>query len=384
MISVITKVSAWFDRKMGISERLLVGLPLISFVVLTAYPDEPVKFAYGMELCLAVIFVACYIAGWIDKKTTIPFAVRITAFIVLVLSILLSIWVRDVWQLQLLFLVTVAYLIPFYLHIFWATLFLILCHLGASVACFLFQPSSMLMPLWPIFLYFGVEVLIMTTTYNWIRERRAREQLGFVNNKLEATQQLLEESSKQEERLRISRNLHDVIGHHLTGLNMQLEHASYITEGRAKEKVDQAYAISRLLLADVRQVVSDMRLLPTMDLKSSLLQLTQASEKPLVNLDMPSTLNFDDARVAEALFCVVLEILNNCKRHSKASTLDFVLREDESGWLLQARDDCRSPVHLKHGNGLNGLRERIEQLNGTFEIDSSAGLVHRVAIPRLS
>src|SRR4030095_15871945 len=90
-------------------------------------------------------------------------------------------------------------------------------------------------------------------------EAAARDELATVNRELLSTRALLAESSRVEERLRISRDLHDTLGHHLTALSLQLDVASRLTEGKAADHVRQAHAIAKLLLSDVRNVVSELR-----------------------------------------------------------------------------------------------------------------------------
>lgn len=90
-------------------------------------------------------------------------------------------------------------------------------------------------------------------------ERDAREELARANAELVARQSLLAESSRIAERLRISRDLHDTLGHHLTALSLQLDVAARLASGQAAAHVREAHAITRLLLGDVRDVVSRMR-----------------------------------------------------------------------------------------------------------------------------
>ena len=90
-------------------------------------------------------------------------------------------------------------------------------------------------------------------------EAAARQALAAVNAELLSTRALLAETSRVEERLRISRDLHDTLGHHLTALSLQLDVASRLSEEPAADHIRQAHAIARLLLSDVRDVVSRLR-----------------------------------------------------------------------------------------------------------------------------
>ena len=71
--------------------------------------------------------------------------------------------------------------------------------------------------------------------------------------------ELLEISSRTTERLRIARDLHDLLGHHLTALSLNLEVASHLATGEANEQIEKSKAITKLLLGDVRDVVSRLR-----------------------------------------------------------------------------------------------------------------------------
>src|SRR3546814_12036878 len=76
------------------------------------------------------------------------------------------------------------------------------------------------------------------------------------NSELRATRALLAESSRLSERMRISRELHDLLGHHLTALSLNLEVATHVSSGKAQEHVRQAHTLAKLLLTDVREAVS--------------------------------------------------------------------------------------------------------------------------------
>ena len=89
--------------------------------------------------------------------------------------------------------------------------------------------------------------------------QRAKERLERLNRELQATQDLVKQASQQQERTRIARDLHDLIGHHLTALIINLEVAKHQTSGPAKEQVEQSHALAKLLLSDVREAISEIR-----------------------------------------------------------------------------------------------------------------------------
>lgn len=204
-------------------------------------------------------------------------------------------------------------------------------------------------------------------------ERAAREELGRANAELIATQSLLAENSRIAERLRISRDLHDTLGHHLTALSLQLDVASRLTSGQAADHLREAHAITRLLLGDVRDVVSQMRETSRIDLAQSLRALATGRGAPVVHLDMPDALPLEDAGQAHALLRSVQEIVTNAARHGGARNLWIRIERRADGIDLHARDDGRGAAELTWGHGLRGMRERFEEFSGRVEVTPGPG-----------
>ena len=204
-------------------------------------------------------------------------------------------------------------------------------------------------------------------------ERAAREQLVRAHADLVATQSLLAENTRIAERLRISRDLHDTLGHHLTALSLRLDVASRLTSGQPADHVREAHAITRLLLADVRDVVSTMRESSRVDLAHTIRALAADAGALQIHLDIPESLPVDDAGQAHALLRSVQEIITNALRHGGARNLWIRLERRPEGIDLHARDDGRGAAELKWGNGLTGMRERFEEFAGRVEFTPGPG-----------
>ncbi|HEX3141949.1 MAG TPA: histidine kinase dimerization/phosphoacceptor domain-containing protein, partial [Rhizobacter sp.] len=104
-------------------------------------------------------------------------------------------------------------------------------------------------------MYVGYSSFTFITGLVAKQQAQAREEQRRLNAELRATRVLLAESSRLSERLRISRELHDLLGHHLTALSLNLEVAGHLTEGKAQEHVRQSHTLAKLLLTDVREAV---------------------------------------------------------------------------------------------------------------------------------
>jgi signal transduction histidine kinase len=208
---------------------------------------------------------------------------------------------------------------------------------------------------------------------------------ALVKRELHETRELLAETSRNAERVRISRDLHDTLGHHLTGLSIQLDVAARRVDGPAAADIREAHAITRLLLSDVRSVVSQLRQSGPVDLMVPLRSLAASAARPQVHIDGPATLMVRDPAAAETVQRSIQEIITNAVRHSAAENLWIAIKTTRRGIELDARDDGRGAAALICGNGLTGMRERFAEAAGSLEFTTAPGRgfqVHGV-IPHL-
>jgi signal transduction histidine kinase len=233
-------------------------------------------------------------------------------------------------------------------------------------------------------LFLGIALFAFMTGIVALRQHAARDELRKVNSELRATQGLLADNTRIAERVRIARELHDLVGHHLTALTLNLEVATHLVEGKALEHVQQAHSLAKLLLADVREVVSEMREDDTVDVAAALQTLADGTPEPKVHLDLAEGLRLNDPQRAQVLLRCTQEIITNCVRHAEATNLWLRVVQDEKGIALSARDDGRGADEVEAGNGLNGMKERLRQLGGALTIDTSpgAGFALRAWVPR--
>ena len=226
--------------------------------------------------------------------------------------------------------------------------------------------------------WLGFQVFAVLISQAAAREATARNDLAKLNAELRATQQLLVDSSQVAERMRIARELHDLVGHHLTGLSLNLEVASHLTEGQAQDHIQTAKSVTKLLLQDVREVVSTLRGDDSFDLGRAIRTLTKDIPKPHIHLDVPEDLGIYDPVRAETILRCVQEIITNAARHSAAQNLWIESVKMADGVEVRARDDGKGVKQLQPGNGLTGMRERVEQAGGVLEIESAPGTGFRL------
>lgn len=232
------------------------------------------------------------------------------------------------------------------------------------------------------------------------REAAARSALAEAHAELHAATTLLATSSRAEERLRIARDLHDLVGHQLTALALELEAATLEAASRASTSptpvgrppapavdapsvpttslhVQRARGIAKELLTDVREAVGELRA-PQPGLGRALEAVTTGLPRPDVELSVDDELAVDDQTTLALVRCVQ-EIVTNTARHADATTLRIeVMRPAGGGVRLVAYDDGRGAEQLRPGNGLAGITERIEGLGGTVEFVTAPGQGLRV------
>jgi signal transduction histidine kinase len=192
----------------------------------------------------------------------------------------------------------------------------------------------------------------------------------------------LAEQSRTAERLRIARELHDALGHHLTAMSLNLEIAAHQTSGEARDNVRTAQSLARLLLGDIRELACSMKHGRATDLVEGLGRLAETVPVPAVHVDIAPGTRVEDPRRAHALLRCAQELVSNSIRHAGARNIWIALRVSAAQVELTARDDGATTGALRPGSGLSGLRERLEELGGSLVVDAShAGFAVRATVP---
>ncbi|MFP2898016.1 sensor histidine kinase, partial [Corallococcus sp. 4LFB] len=214
-------------------------------------------------------------------------------------------------------------------------------------------------------IYTGFQGFTFGTALVMVREAEARRELARVHVELQATQVLLATREREGERLRIARELHDSVGHHLTALSLNLEAAAHTAKDPAStEHLRRAREAARTLLSEVRGTVTALRDAP-MPLLPSLRALAEGVPGLAVHLELPQALALESSEAAHSLFRCVQEVLTNTLRHAGAHNLWITLVPTEGGGVrVHTRDDGRGAARVTPGSGLTGMRERFTRLGG--------------------
>jgi signal transduction histidine kinase len=228
---------------------------------------------------------------------------------------------------------------------------------------------------WVITKSYALQLLLVFTAQALRREAETARALAETNRELRSAQAIIANTVRNAERLRISRELHDAWGHELTALGLQLEIASHVTEpDRANDHVLQAKGLARALLGKVRDVVATLREAERCDLNDALEALAKSVPAPAIHVSISPGVRVGPDQ-AHALVRCAQEAVTNAVKHAEASNLWLQVTSDGEGVRLVARNDGKArPVAVSPGNGLVGMRERIEQLGGRLAVRMEAGL----------
>ena len=222
-------------------------------------------------------------------------------------------------------------------------------------------------------------VLLPFTLYS----RTRRENL---EGELETARERISELTIFEERQRIARDLHDTLGQKLSMIGLKSDLAARLVEKNPEQAVLEIKDIrqaARLALKEVRELVADMRAVRIEEelyrveqiLKAAQIKLRLNGDKREIN--MPT--------LAENVISMCLkEAVTNIVKHSKATIcrINFYQSDDEFKMTIQDNGIGFKRSHeLEGGNGLNGMQERIEFINGSLEIENGDGTTVILKIP---
>ena len=216
--------------------------------------------------------------------------------------------------------------------------------------------------------YAGFQLFAAISTQALAAAQAARDEAQRINAELLATRAMLAEAARAEERLHLSHELHDVAGHKLTALKLQLGLAA---AGQAAA-LAACRQLADELLGDVRGVVGALRAHEGVDLHASLAALAEGIPQPHIALQLAADARPADFARAQALLRAAQEGVTNALRHAGARQLQIALRREGATLQLSVVDDGRGSAGAAPGNGLKGLQERLAAVGGSLHFGAHA------------
>jgi two-component system, NarL family, sensor histidine kinase DesK len=205
-------------------------------------------------------------------------------------------------------------------------------------------------------------------------------QRNRANRKLRMAHQEIEHLAKVAERERIARDLHDVLGHTLSVIILKSELAGKLIDrdpARAKAEIGDVERTSRAALADVRNTIRGYR---SHSLEAELKQAKATLETAGVAVKSEQAEVTLTPAQESVVALLVREAVTNVVRHARARNCQLRLLPVNGSCLLEIEDDGRGGQQAE-GNGLRGMRERVQALGGTLERESGSGTRLRIQFP---
>jgi signal transduction histidine kinase len=237
-------------------------------------------------------------------------------------------------------------------------------------------------------------LVVSAVAVNRLREleRRAEEQRVFAETAEQRMRTLSQQlvATQEEERRKLSRELHDHVGQLLTGLRMSIGRI----ERTGQVSLAPTIADSRLIIDDLTRIVRDLAsglrpsMLDDLGLQPALEWLGRdVSRRCGLQVTMTVDGELDDVPDAHrtCAYRVVQEALTNVTRHAAASRAVVTVRRRHDALMLSVRDDGAGfrAVQTSDGLGLRGMEERVKELRGSVDISSApaAGTTLTVHLP---
>ncbi|HEY2494158.1 MAG TPA: sensor histidine kinase [Paenibacillus sp.] len=224
-------------------------------------------------------------------------------------------------------------------------------------------------------------ILLPVTNYNRNKSDKLQEQLEDANKRIS-------ELVKLEERQRIARDLHDTLGQKLSLIGLKSDLAGKLitkNPSQAQIEINDVRQTARTALKEVREMVTQMRGTRLPDELFRIRQILKAAEIDFTfegdtNLTNTSLMN------ENVISMCLKEAVTNIVKHSSASTCSIVIEPTRSGLVVKLKDDgvgLADESIYSRGNGLRGMRERLEFVNGSMEITSDMGTMIIIRVPNV-
>ena len=240
-----------------------------------------------------------------------------------------------------------------------------------------------------VFFVFYLVLLVKSKQEETERVRLLNDKLEEANQRLRAYAIEVEQMAETRERNRLAREIHDTLGHALTGIAagldaciMTLEVAPEVT----KQQLNKIRDAAKKGITDVRRSVKKLRPddLERLPFQEALLEMTKnysESSGMEITLDIFSWSEHLRQDQEDVIYRVLQESITNAKRHGHATKVKITIGGNERYLLIVIADNGQGCDDVKQGFGLKHMRERLELLHGTVHYWSDEGFIVEAMIP---
>ena len=229
-----------------------------------------------------------------------------------------------------------------------------------------------------------------------MKDRRERERIQLLNAQLQKANEQLHEFAQEKElmgetkeRNRLAREIHDTLGHILTGISVGIDAVLVLMDiapDKAKEQLEGIGDTARRGLQDVRRSVRKLKpdALERMSLNNAIHQMiedmTKVTNTRIYFVSYMEELKFE-ADEEEVIYRIIQESTTNAIRHGKATEIWIRISEKDEELTIIISDNGCGCEDIKEGFGLKHIRERVELLNGEVNYQGLIGFTMIAKIP---
>ncbi|MUG44251.1 sensor histidine kinase [Paenibacillus woosongensis] len=359
-----------FQRNTGLSPYIWVVFYILPFYFIFR-SSAPYQIVLGSLLIIA--FFVCYVLSFVSRGwkvyfwTSLQIANSITMtmlFGYVYFSLFLAFFIGNIKNKVGFITLYTIHLVTTVVTINWGFL--------TKTSWFITQLPFVLVSL------IGV-ILLPVTTYNRNKSDRLQGQLEDANKRIS-------ELVKLEERQRIARDLHDTLGQKLSLIGLKSDLAGRLiaeNPSRAQAEIADVRQTARVALKEVRELVTQMRGTRLQDEIFRIRQILKAAQIEFSLEGDPEQLDISLMNENVLSMCLK-EAVTNIVKHSSATACSIVIRPSRGELIVTIQDNgvgiAVNSYYFK-GNGLRGMKERLEFVNGSMEIASNGGTVLTIKVP---
>ena len=217
----------------------------------------------------------------------------------------------------------------------------------------------------------------------------ANKRLEEMNEQLRDYAKVQKQLGETEERNRIAREIHDTLGHTMTGLSAAIEACIAMIDYSTEATKQQLIVISRVARQGIQDIRRSMNKLRPDTLEKHTLEeaikkfIDDMMQMSDISISYQSTLESMKFKSDEedTIFRIIQESITNAIRHGKASKISISIHKAGKWLVIRIQDNGKGCQEIHSGFGLTHMRERIQMLHGVVSFDGSHGFKTLVLIP---
>ena len=356
------------------------GLSLYAWIIFCILPfyfifrsTSPLEFIFGV--LMIILFFTTYRLSFIKKGWTV--------YVSLGMQIVISIGMTLFYGYVYFSLFLAFFIGNVQNRIGFITLYIIhLVTTAAAVTIGFFIQSQIFFTQYPFIILSVIGVILLPIN---IYNRNKREKL---EHQLEDAHKKISQLMVFEERQRIARDLHDTLGQKLSMIGLKSDLAGklvHVNPETAKSEMNDINQTARTALKEVRELVSEMK---GTRLKDEMFRVRQLLKAAQIDFELEGNSEPENTPllIENVLSMCLKEAVTNVVKHSQATACHVLINQSAQEWMIKVQDNgigISDETDVLKEHGLQGMRERLEFVNGSLKMESSNGTILTILIPHV-